>query len=87
MDHGALTDSHGRTTDFKNTVIIMTTNAGAKQMEAQTIGLGSKQEDGNESKRDKTLKNFFSPEFRNRLDAIIHFNKLGNEFILKIVDK
>jgi ATP-dependent Clp protease ATP-binding subunit ClpA len=87
MDHGALTDSHGRTTDFKNTVIIMTTNAGAKQMEAQRIGLGGNETSGNESKRDKTLKNFFSPEFRNRLDGIIHFNKLGNEFILKIVDK
>ncbi len=87
MDHGVLTDSQGRSTDFRNTVIIMTTNAGAKQMEAGSIGLGKASEDGNTSKRDHTLKNFFSPEFRNRLDAIIHFNKLGNEFIVKIVDK
>lgn len=87
MDHGALTDSQGRTTDFKNTVIIMTTNAGAKQMEAGSIGLGQVKIDGNTAKRDQTLKNFFSPEFRNRLDAIIHFNKLGSEFIVKIVDK
>jgi ATP-dependent Clp protease ATP-binding subunit ClpA len=87
MDHGALTDSHGRTTDFKNTVIIMTTNAGAKQMEAQRIGLGGNPGDGNATKRDQALKNFFSPEFRNRLDGIIHFNKLGNEYILKIVEK
>ncbi|WP_372655300.1 ATP-dependent Clp protease ATP-binding subunit ClpA [Halobacteriovorax sp.] len=87
MDHGALTDSQGRTTDFKNTVIIMTTNAGAKQMEAGSIGLGQVKLDGNTAKRDQTLKNFFTPEFRNRLDAIIHFNKLGSEFIVKIVDK
>ena len=87
MDHGSLTDSQGRTTDFKNTVIIMTTNAGAKQMEAGSIGLGQVKLEGNTAKRDQTLKNFFTPEFRNRLDAIIHFNKLGNEFIVKIVDK
>ncbi|WP_241558767.1 ATP-dependent Clp protease ATP-binding subunit ClpA [Halobacteriovorax sp. HLS] len=87
MDHGALTDSQGRTTDFKNTVIIMTTNAGAKQMEAGKIGLGGSSLDGNTTKRDQALKNFFSPEFRNRLDGIIQFNKLGTEFILRIVEK
>jgi len=87
MDHGSLTDSQGRTTDFRNTVIIMTTNAGAKQMDAGSIGLGQAKFEGNTAKRDQTLKNFFSPEFRNRLDGIIHFNKLGSEFIVKIVDK
>lgn len=87
MDHGVLTDSQGRTTDFRNAVIIMTTNAGAKQMDAGSIGLGKGSESGNTTKRDQTLKNFFSPEFRNRLDAIIYFNKLGDEFIVKIVDK
>ena len=86
MDHGSLTDSHGRNTDFRNVVIIMTTNAGAKEMDGGSIGLGSKSTQ-NESKRDKAIKNFFSPEFRNRLDAIINFNKLSNEFIVKIVEK
>ncbi|EQC47997.1 ATP-dependent Clp protease ATP-binding subunit ClpA [Bacteriovorax sp. Seq25_V] len=86
LDHGKLTDSQGRVTDFRNTVIIMTTNAGAKEMDTGSIGLGSKV-DSNISKRDKTIKNFFSPEFRNRLDQIVHFNKLGTEFVIKIVEK
>ena len=86
MDHGKLTDSLGRTTDFRNVVLIMTTNAGAKDMEAGRIGLGSAKS-GNLSKRDKTIKNFFSPEFRNRLDEIVHFNKLSTEFVVKIVEK
>lgn len=86
MDHGSLTDSHGRTTDFRNVVIIMTTNAGAKEMDGGSIGLGATVTQ-NESKRDKAIKNYFSPEFRNRLDAIINFNKLGNEYIIKIVEK
>ncbi len=86
MDHGVLTDSHGRTTDFRNVVIILTTNAGAKDYEAGMIGLGAETSQ-NEAKREKAIKNFFSPEFRNRLDAIIHFNKLSNEFIVRIVEK
>jgi ATP-dependent Clp protease ATP-binding subunit ClpA len=86
MDHGVLTDSHGRSTDFHNVIIIMTTNAGAKDYEAGSIGLGA-QSNKNEAKREKAIKNFFSPEFRNRLDAIIHFNKLDNEFIIRIVEK
>lgn len=88
MDHGVLTDSQGRSTDFRNTVIIMTTNAGAKEMEGGSIGLGGGQKTPeNTSKRDQVIKNFFSPEFRNRLDAIIHFNKLDDSYVLKIVDK
>ncbi|TNF25058.1 MAG: ATP-dependent Clp protease ATP-binding subunit ClpA, partial [Deltaproteobacteria bacterium] len=67
-------------------VIIMTTNAGAKEMDGGSIGLGATVTQ-NESKRDKAIKNYFSPEFRNRLDAIINFNKLGNEYIIKIVEK
>ena len=86
MDHGKLTDAMGRTTDFRNVVIIMTTNAGAKDMDAGKIGLGN-DKTGNISKRDKTIKNFFSPEFRNRLDGIIHFNKLSTEYVVKIVEK
>jgi ATP-dependent Clp protease ATP-binding subunit ClpA len=86
MDHGTLTDSQGRATDFRNVVIIMTSNAGAKEMESGSIGLG-KSIDNQSFKRDSAIKNFFTPEFRNRLDAIVHFNKLGDDQILKIVDK
>lgn len=88
MDHGVLTDSQGRATDFRNTVIIMTTNAGAKEMDAGAIGLSSGSGAiENISKRDQVIKNFFSPEFRNRLDAVIHFNKLDDSYIIKIVEK
>lgn len=88
MDNGTLTDAQGRTTDFRNAVIIMTTNAGAKEMEAGAIGLSADNEPvENSSRRDQALKNFFSPEFRNRLDAIVHFNKLGTNYILRIVEK
>lgn len=86
MDHGTLTDSHGRATDFRNVVIIMTSNAGAKEMEGGSIGLG-KSLDNQSHKRDSAIKSFFSPEFRNRLDAIVHFSKLGDDQVLKIVDK
>jgi ATP-dependent Clp protease ATP-binding subunit ClpA len=86
MDHGTLTDSHGRSTDFRNVVLIMTSNAGAKEMEGGSIGI-NKEANALSFKRDQRIKEFFSPEFRNRLDAIVHFNKLGDEQILKIVDK
>lgn len=86
MDHGTLTDSQGRSTDFRNVVIIMTSNAGAKEMESGSIGLG-KSLDNSSFKRDSAIKGFFTPEFRNRLDAIVHFNKLSDEQVLKIVDK
>lgn len=86
MDHGTLTDSHGRSTDFRNVVIIMTSNAGAKEMEGGSIGI-NKEANAQTFKREQRIKEFFSPEFRNRLDAIVHFNKLGSDQILKIVDK
>lgn len=86
MDHGTLTDSQGRSTDFRNVVIIMTSNVGAKEMEAGAIGI-SREAVPQTFKRDLVIKSFFTPEFRNRLDAIIHFNKLGDDQILKIVDK
>jgi ATP-dependent Clp protease ATP-binding subunit ClpA len=86
MDHGTLTDSHGRATDFRNVVIIMTSNAGAKEMEGGSIGI-NKEANAQSFKRDQKVKEFFSPEFRNRLDAIVHFNKLQSDQILKIVDK
>lgn len=86
MDHGRLADAHGRITDFRNVILIMTTNAGAKEMEAGIIGL-SKAQNVSQTKRDKVIKNFFSPEFRNRLDDIINFSKLSNQNIIKIVEK
>lgn len=86
MDHGSLTDSHGRTTDFKNTIIIMTSNAGAKDFEAGSIGLASTT-GSRESKRDKALKNFFAPEFRNRLDGIVQFANLTEDLIVKVAEK
>lgn len=86
MDHGKLTDSNGKTTDFRNVVLIMTSNAGAKEMESGSIGLGNKTK-FNTSKRDNALKNHFSPEFRNRLDSIVHFNHLSSVNIRSIVEK
>ena len=69
MDNGTLTDSLGRTTNFRNTVLIFTTNAGASEAEKGSIGLGSGQSLGS-FKAEKVLKNFFSPEFRNRLSKL-----------------
>jgi ATP-dependent Clp protease ATP-binding subunit ClpA len=88
MDHGALTDSNGRTSDFRNVILIMTSNAGAKEMEAGSIGLGgAKGLAVNSNKREMAIKNFFTPEFRNRLDAIIGFNKLDNKKVEMVVNK
>ena len=90
MDHGALADSNGRTSDFRNVVLIMTSNAGAKEMESGSIGLGGTARGGgeiNSTKRDQAIKNYFTPEFRNRLDAVINFNKLGNKNIEMVVSK
>jgi len=88
MDHGSLTDSNGRTSDFRNVILIMTSNAGAKEMEAGSIGLsGAQGGEINSTKRDQAVKNIFTPEFRNRLDAIISFNKLGPKNIEMVVDK
>ena len=86
MDYGNLTDSNGRPADCRNSILIMTTNAGAKDMEAGPIGLG-KQRQNNDYKRDKALKDFFTPEFRNRLDETIHFNGLNEQALDLVVDK
>ncbi len=87
MDHGSLTDSNGRSTDFRNVVLIMTSNAGAKEMDSGSIGLGRRGTDIDTSKRDQAVKRFFTPEFRNRLDAIVNFDKLSDENISRIVTK
>ena len=84
MDHGTLTDNNGRQTDFRNVIIIMTTNAGAEAMQKTVMGFAAKREAGDEM---ADIKRMFSPEFRNRLDATISFRALDNEIILRVVDK
>ncbi len=87
MDHGKLTDSNGKTFDFRNVILIMTSNAGAQELESGSIGLGSGGVKQNIAKRDQAIKKFFTPEFRNRLDAVIYFNHLSNINIKSIVEK
>ncbi|WP_126173330.1 ATP-dependent Clp protease ATP-binding subunit ClpA [Altericroceibacterium xinjiangense] len=84
MDNGRLTDHHGKTVDFRNVVLIMTTNAGAADMARQGIGFGdvSKADAG-----DEAVKKMFTPEFRNRLDAIVPFAYLGQDTVSRVVDK
>ena len=84
MDHGTLTDNNGRQADFRNVIIIMTTNAGAEAMQKSVIGFSAKREPGDEM---GDIKRLFTPEFRNRLDAMISFKALDNEVILRVVDK
>ncbi len=84
MDHGTLTDNNGRKADFRNVILIMTTNAGAQEMSRSSIGFTSQDHttDGME-----VIKKMFTPEFRNRLDAIIQFNPLDSSVIHTVVDK
>src|SRR5574344_2421214 len=84
MDHGTLTDNNGRKADFRNVIIIMTTNAGAEALSKNTIGFANKRESGDEM---QAIKRLFTPEFRNRLDAIIPFAPLSRDVILRVVDK
>ncbi len=84
MDHGTLTDNNGRKTDFRNVVIIMTTNAGQEAIQKSTMGFTGKRQSGDEMGE---IKRLFTPEFRNRLDAIISFKALDHEVILRVVDK
>ena len=84
MDHGTLTDNNGRKADFRNAMIIMTTNAGAETLQKSTIGFTTKRELGDEM---VDIKRQFTPEFRNRLDAIVAFKPLDEEIILRVVDK
>ena len=83
MDNGFITGSNGKQADCRNIVLILTTNAGAQANEKNQIGFGSQDKDYT----DAELKKFFTPEFRNRLDAVITFNKLGKETTVKVVDK
>ncbi|MBP8271616.1 ATP-dependent Clp protease ATP-binding subunit ClpA [Sphaerotilus montanus] len=84
MDHGTLTDNNGRKADFRNVIIIMTTNAGAETMQKATIGFTNARETGDEM---GDLKRMFTPEFRNRLDSIVSFRALDEDIILRVVDK
>jgi len=83
MDHSTLTDNAGRRADFRNVILIMTTNAGARELTERAIGFMADKKDGGQ----KALHNLFAPEFRNRLDAVITFNPLEKAMIEKIVDK
>ncbi|MCS4293161.1 MAG: ATP-dependent Clp protease ATP-binding subunit ClpA [Comamonas sp.] len=84
MDHGTLTDNNGRKADFRNVIIIMTTNAGAETMNKAVIGFTNPRAAGDEM---GDIKRLFTPEFRNRLDAIVSFKPLDEQVILRVVDK
>ena len=84
MDHGTLTDANGRKTDFRNVIIVMTTNAGAEKISRSSIGFTLQD---HSSDAGEEIKRIFSPEFRNRLDGIVHFNPLDPETIGHVVDK
>jgi ATP-dependent Clp protease ATP-binding subunit ClpA len=84
MDHGTLTDNNGRKADFRNVIIVMTTNAGAQEMSRTSIGFTQQDHssDGMEA-----IRKLFSPEFRNRLDAVVQFKSLDQQTIIRVVDK
>ena len=84
MDHGTLTDNNGRKADFRNVLIVMTTNAGAESLARNTMGFTSAKQAGDEL---EAIKRMFTPEFRNRLDASISFRALDHDIILRVVDK
>ena len=84
MDNGRLTDHHGKTVDFRNTILIMTTNAGASDMAKESIGFG---ELTREDVQEDAVKKLFTPEFRNRLDAVVPFGYLPPEIVARVIDK
>ena len=84
MDHGKLTDHNGRTTDFRNVIIIMTSNAGASEMSKNALGFGRETREGEDT---AAIERTFTPEFRNRLDAIISFGALPKPVIMQVVEK
>ena len=84
MDHGKLTDHNGRTTDFRNVILIMTSNAGASEMGKNAMGFGRESREGEDT---AAIERIFTPEFRNRLDAIISFGALPKPVIMQVVDK
>ena len=84
MDHATLTDNNGKKADFRHVILIMTSNAGAREMAAHAIGFGNV---SNEGKDQQAIEKLFSPEFRNRLDAIVHFRALPMQAIERVVEK
>ena len=84
MDHGKLTDHNGRQVDFRNVILIMTSNAGAAELAKTAIGFGRERREGEDT---AAIERTFTPEFRNRLDAVISFAPLGREIILQVVEK
>jgi ATP-dependent Clp protease ATP-binding subunit ClpA len=84
MDNGKLTDHHGKTVDFRNTILIMTTNAGAADMAREGVGFGSTVRIGED---EEAIKRMFTPEFRNRLDATVAFDYLPPEVVARVIDK
>ena len=84
MDHGKLTDHNGRQVDFRNVILIMTSNAGAQEMSKSAIGFGRERRTGEDQ---AAIERTFTPEFRNRLDAVISFAPLGKDIILRVVEK
>ncbi|MDT7934559.1 MAG: ATP-dependent Clp protease ATP-binding subunit ClpA [Sphingomonadaceae bacterium] len=84
MDNGKLTDHHGKTVDFRNVILIMTTNAGAADMAREAIGFGASAREGDQ---EEAIKRMFAPEFRNRLDAVVPFAYLPAEVVARVVDK
>jgi len=87
MDHATLTDNNGRKADFRNVVLILTTNAGAREMSSKAVGFGDSVTGPDTSKAKKAIERTFTPEFRNRLDGWILFSGLSAETILQVVDK
>ncbi len=84
MDNGKLTDHHGKTVDFRNVILIMTTNAGASDMARETVGFGNLTREGEDG---EAVKKMFTPEFRNRLDAVVPFGYLPTEVVARVVEK
>ncbi|MCP3735847.1 ATP-dependent Clp protease ATP-binding subunit ClpA [Sphingomonas sp. RP10(2022)] len=84
MDNGRLTDQHGKSVDFRNVILIMTTNAGAADMARETVGFGNLTREGED---EQAVQKMFTPEFRNRLDAIVPFGYLPTEVVARVVDK
>jgi ATP-dependent Clp protease ATP-binding subunit ClpA len=87
MDHATLTDNNGRKADFRNVVLILTTNAGAQEMSQKVVGFGDISAGPDPTRAKKAIERTFTPEFRNRLDGWVLFSGLTPEVILKVVDK
>ena len=84
MDHGSLTDNNGRKADFRNVILVMTTNAGAESLQKASIGFTDQKQAGDEM---GDIKRMFTPEFRNRIDAIVSFKPLSEEIVMRVADK